>query len=59
MIEAKGAMPVPVENRKSRLPGTSASWTSVPTGFARMTISSPSATCWRREVSGPSSTLIE
>ena len=34
-------MPVPVAKRNSRLPGISASWTSVPTGFGRMTISSP------------------
>jgi hypothetical protein len=59
MMLAKGAIPVPVANRNSRLPGTSASWTSVPTGLGRITIVSPSARCCSREVSGPSGTLIE
>ena len=59
MIEANGAMPVPVANRNSRRPGTSASCTSVPTGFGRITMLSPAARCCSREVSGPSCTLIE
>ncbi len=52
-------MPVPVAKNHSRLPGRSASSTSVPTGLGRRMISSPVLMCWSREVSGPSGTLIE
>ena len=56
---AKGAKPVPVARNHSRLPGRRASCTTVPTGFGRRMISSPTWMCCSREVRGPSGTLIE
>ena len=52
-------MPVPVENSHSRSPGVSASFTSVPVGFLRISTVSPGTILCRCSVSGPSGTLIE
>ena len=54
-----GARPVPVPSRNRVRPGRKLSITSVPVGLRPTRISSPSRRCWRREVSGPSGTLIE
>lgn len=50
-------MPVPIRNR--RLPGLSASSTSVPVGFLAISTGSPGWIICRRAVSGPSDTLME
>src|SRR3546814_4665251 len=52
-------MPVPVDSMYRRLPGVSASSTSVPVGLRPSSRRSPSLMCCRREVSGPSGTLME
>ena len=52
-------MPVPVEIMNRRLPGVSASSTSVPVDFWRISTVSPGTIFCSSEVSGPSGTLIE
>ena len=52
-------MPVPVEIMNSRLAGVSASSTSVPVDFCRISTVSPATIFCSSEVSGPSATLIE
>ena len=55
----KGARPVPVERNHRFRPGSRLSSSSVPTGLRPISTSSPFTMFWRREVSGPSCTLIE
>ena len=50
---------MPVLNRNSRLPGVRASGTRVPVGLRPIRIGSPGWILCRREVSGPSGTLME
>ena len=52
-------MPVPVEIMNRRLAGVSASATSVPVDFCRISTVSPGTIFCSSEVSGPSGTLIE
>ena len=59
MIEANGAMPVPVANIHRLRPGSNASRTSVPVGLRRMHIVSLGRIFCRCSVSGPPGTLIE
>ncbi|MNY62466.1 hypothetical protein D3C86_1992790 [compost metagenome] len=58
MIDRNGARPVPVASSHSVLPGSRLSTSSVPVGFLPTKIWSPSRRCCRREVSGPSGTLM-
>ena len=53
------ANPVPVLISQRFRPGRRLSSTSVPVGLRLTRISSPTLICCRREVSGPSGTLIE
>ena len=56
--DSQGASPVPVDSSHSVLPGSRLSAISVPTGFLPIRTSSPTFRCCKRDVSGPSCTLM-
>jgi hypothetical protein len=58
MMLAKGASPVPVDSSRRRDPGSRLSTISVPVGLRPTSTMSPRLMHCRREVSGPSGTLM-